>query len=236
MGRWAGGLSASRAKRRRTIVGRAVILALVMAGATFALSGSVARAGAGTTWQLPADLQSLVPTLSQDLGITPDQAAARLVAGEEWDAIGGTAMQAFGDRYAGAQLFYGSDGYPSQFAVYVADAQSGDSSAITVNSPVPVKVVPVANSLGELETAAEAIAPLVGGTGRIALDFPSNSLIVRPQPAVYGAMSQDQVNSAVNGAANLGVGVTFALPTISSSIKRSATSSSVIRLFELGLT
>lgn len=119
-------------------------------------------------------------------------------------------MQAFGDRYAGAQLFYGSDGYPSQFEVFVANAQSGDSSAITVDSPVPVKVVPVAHSLNDLEGAAQAVAPLVGGTGRIAFDFPSNSLIVRPQQAVYAAMSQGQVNSVVRGAANMGVGLTFA--------------------------
>jgi hypothetical protein len=206
MSRSTAGLSYPQAKRGRGGLRAATILVLV----TVVALSAAGSAGAGSPWQLPPDLQSLVPTLSQDLGITADQAAARLVAGEEWNSFGGAAMQVFGDRYAGAQLFYGSDGYPSQFEIFVAHAQAGDSSAITVNSPVPVKVVSVAHSLNELETAAQAIAPLVGGTGRIAFDFPSNSLVVRPQQAVYAAMSQSQVNSVVGGAAKLGVGLTFA--------------------------
>lgn len=182
-----------------------MVLATVMAALVLPAAGS-ATADA----PLPADLQALVPTLSQDLGITADQAEARLAASAEWESFGGAAMKAFGDRYAGTQLMFGSDGYPSEFEVFVADMLSSDTSVISATSPVPVKVVPVAHSLSVLEDAALAVAPLVGGTGRIAFDFPSNSLIARPQPSVYDALSQSQVDNAVEAAAGFGVALTFA--------------------------
>jgi streptogrisin C len=150
----------------------------------------------------------LTERVAADLGISAEQARARLEAGEQWAALSGDLLDRLGDRYAGAELTFGGDGIPEAFEVYAVDPTDADLA--NDSGPLPVRLVAVRSSLADLTRAARAIADQVGGLERIAFDFPTNSLIARPDPAVQAAWTSDDIERITVAARAAGTRVSFA--------------------------
>jgi hypothetical protein len=182
---------------------------VALIGAAVAISGS-AGASPGTPSDLPPSLEELVPLISTELGVSDDQARARLSAGQEWESFADGLIGELGDRYGGAQLEYGPGGFPAAFEIYAVAPTPQDNEVVAQAGPVPVRIVRVPRSLSALEKIAAEIGPQIGGTGRIAIDFPSSSLILRPRRSLYASFSKADLDRITAPARAAGVDVSFA--------------------------
>lgn len=184
-------------------------LFVTLLAAAVALSGS-AGASPNARSDLPPDLEELVPLISSELGVSADQARARLIAGQEWEFLADDLIERLGDRYAGAQLQFGPDGFPTRFEIYATSPKPEDEAVAAQGTPVPARIVGVPRSLAVLEQVAAAIGPQIGGVGRIAIDFPTNGLILRPKKSLYASLSKQDRNRITAPARAAGIPVSFA--------------------------
>ncbi len=182
------------------------VIAVVTVGFTCTAASGQSSVGSTDSGVGPTKLAAF---LAQDLGISGEQALARLAAGQQWSDVGNRIMDHVGDRYAGAEIEY-ANGVPIRIDVHIVEPTVSDALQANGLGPLPVNVVAASHSLADLEAVAREIAPTVGGTGRILLDFEHNSLILRPEPNVYEALRESDFDEISHRSAGAGVAVRFA--------------------------
>ncbi|WP_447004606.1 S1 family peptidase [Saccharothrix isguenensis] len=113
-------------------------------------SAAASDVAATSSVDAPRVSTGMVEALGRDLGLTPDQVRTRLVQEEKARAVEDTARKTLGSAYAGSWF----DDSSGELVVAVAGA--------TATADLDAKVVPVAHTLAELDSAKVDIDRLAG--------------------------------------------------------------------------
>lgn len=135
-------------------------------------SAAASDLAATSSVDAPRVAAGLAAALGRDLGLTPDQVRTRLAQEEKARAVEDTARKALGDAYAGSWY----DDRSGELVVAVAGVASASAD-------LDAKVVPVAHTLAELDSAKARIDRLAGKAAPAAVngwyvDTRTNTVVV----------------------------------------------------------